>query len=152
MMDGDQLKLSSQICFPMYSVSRLITKVYKPYLDELGITYPQYLVLLVLWENDNQSVNDISKKLILNTNTISPLLKRMEKLKLIQRNRSIKDERSVLVQLTESGTELKNKALPIPEKLINELTTKNIQLEDVIKLKDLLCKWMSVLSEQKELE
>lgn len=152
MMDGDQLKLSSQICFPMYSVSRLITKVYKPYLDELGITYPQYLVLLVLWENDNQSVNDISKKLILNTNTISPLLKRMEKLKLIQRNRSIKDERSVLVQLTESGTELKNKALPIPEKLIKELTTKNIQLEDVIKLKDLLCKWMSVLSEQKELE
>lgn len=152
MMDGDQLKLSSQICFPMYSVSRLITKVYKPYLDELGITYPQYLVLLVLWENDNQSVNDISKKLILNTNTISPLLKRMERLKLIQRNRSIKDERSVLVQLTESGTELKNKALPIPEKLIKELTTKNIQLEDVIKLKDLLCKWMSVLSEQKELE
>ena len=152
MMDGDQLKLSSQICFPMYSVSRLITKVYKPYLDELGITYPQYLVLLVLWENDNQTVNDISKKLILNTNTISPLLKRMERLKLIQRNRSIKDERSVLVQLTESGTELKNKALPIPEKLINELTTKNIQVEDVIKLKDLLCKWMSVLSEQKELE
>ena len=145
MMDGNQLKLSSQICFPMYSVSRLITKLYKPYLDELGITYPQYLVLLVLWENDNQSVNNISKKLLLNTNTISPLLKRMEKLKLIQRTRSSKDERSVLVELTESGAELKNNALPIPEKLMNELMAKDISVEDIKILKDLLCNWMTVL-------
>lgn len=151
MMDGNQLKLSSQICFPMYSVSRLITKLYKPYLDELGITYPQYLVLLVLWENDNQSVNDISKKLLLNTNTISPLLKRMEKLKLIQRTRSNKDERSVLVELTESGAEMKNNALSIPEKLMNELMDKDISVEDIIKLKDLLCNWMTVLSEERDL-
>ncbi len=150
-MDGSQLKLSNQICFPMYSVSRLITKLYKPYLDELGITYPQYLVLLVLWENDNQSVNDISKKLLLNTNTISPLLKRMEKLKLIRRNRSSKDERSVLVELTESGAEMKNNALSIPEKLMNELIDKDISEEDILKLKDLLCNWMTVLSEKRDL-
>lgn len=146
----DQLKLSSQVCFPMYSVSRLITKRYKPYLDELGITYPQYLVLLVLWENNNQTVNEISNKLILNTNTISPLLKRMEKLDVIQRIRSSKDERSVLVQLTERGKNMKTKALSIPEELIKELTTMNIQIEDIVKMKDLLCEWMSVLSEEKE--
>lgn len=151
MKDGNQLKLSSQICFPMYSVSRLITKLYKPYLDELGITYPQYLVLLVLWENDNQSVNDISKKLLLNSNTISPLLKRMEKLKLIQRTRSSEDERSVLVELTDRGSEMKNNALPIPEKLMNELIAKDIRFEDIIKLKDLLCNWMTVLSEERDL-
>ncbi len=150
MKKGDQLKLSNQICFPIYSVSRLITKAYKPFLSELGITYPQYLVLLVLWEKDKQTVNDISKKLILNSNTISPLLKRMEKLLLIERNRSIKDERSVLVQLTEIGKKMKTKALPIPEKLIEALATDKIKFEDIAKLKDLLCVWMSVLSDSKD--
>jgi len=82
-MNEQQLLLSSQICFPIYSVSRLITKAYKPYLEELGITYPQYLVLMVLWENDKLSVSQITEKLLLNTNTMSPLLKRMEKLKLV---------------------------------------------------------------------
>jgi hypothetical protein len=76
-MNDAQLKLSSQICFPLYSASRLITKAYKPYLDEMGITYPQYLVLLVLWENDGLYVNQITE-LLLSTNTLSPLL-RMEK-------------------------------------------------------------------------
>ena len=150
MKKGYQLKLSNQICFPIYSVSRLITKAYKPFLSELGITYPQYLVLLVLWEKDKQTVNDISKKLILNSNTISPLLKRMEKLLLIERNRSIKDERSVLVQLTEIGKKMKTKALPIPEKLIEALATDKIKFEDIAKLKDLLCVWMSVLSDSKD--
>lgn len=82
-MDDSQLQLSNQICFPLYSGSRLITKAYKPFLDEMGITYPQYLVLMVLWENDNLSVNQITEKLFLNTNTVSPLLKRMEKMNLI---------------------------------------------------------------------
>jgi hypothetical protein len=77
-MNDAQLKLSSQICFPFRF--RLITKAYKPYLDEMGITYPQYLVLLVLWENDGLYVNQITEKLLLSTNTLSPLLKRMEKI------------------------------------------------------------------------
>jgi DNA-binding MarR family transcriptional regulator len=78
-MNDAQLKLSSQICFPLYSASRLITKAYKPYLDEMGLRIP-YLVLLVLWENDGLYVNQITEKLLLSTNTLSPLLKRMEKM------------------------------------------------------------------------
>ncbi len=137
-MDETQLQLSNQICFPLYSASRLITKAYKPYLDKMGLTYPQYLVLLVLWENDGLTVNQISEKLLLNTNTISPLLKRMEKMELLKRNRSSEDERSVIVQLTDKGKKLKIQALPIPEKLITELISDNIKFEDMLRLKDIL--------------
>jgi DNA-binding MarR family transcriptional regulator len=146
-MDKAQLQLSNQICFPIYSVSRLITKAYKPFLDELGLTYPQYLVLMVLWENNNISVNQISEKLFLNTNTLSPLLKRMEKMELLQRNRSCEDERSVIVQLTEKGGNMQARALPIPEKLIQILLAENIQLAEVIQLKGVVNEWIRILSE-----
>jgi len=145
-MDDKQLQLSSQICFPLYSASRLITKAYKPYLEELGLTYPQYLVLMVLWENDGLSVSQIKEKLLLDTNTLSPLLKRMEKMEILQRNRSSKDERSVIVQLTESGKQLKTKALPIPEKLISELLSNELKIEDMLKLKDILDELIRVLN------
>ncbi len=79
-MELEQLKLSNQICFPIYTASRLITKAYKPFLEKMGLTYPQYLVLLVLWEHGSLSINQIGKKLHLNTNTLSPLIKRMEKI------------------------------------------------------------------------
>ena len=146
-MDNKALQLSSQICFPIYSASRLITKAYKPYLDEMGITYPQYLVLMVLWENDHLTVNQITEKLLLNTNTISPLLKRMEKLELIQRNRSREDERSVIVALTEKGKLLKDKAKPIPEKLLKILLNENINLSEVLQLKEMLNQWIEILTE-----
>ena len=146
-MDDAQLKLSNQICFPIYSASRLITKAYKPYLDEMGLTYPQYLVLMVLWENDALSVNQITEKLLLNTNTLSPLLQRMEKMGLLQRNRSSKDERSVIVQLTEKGMNLKTQAKPIPEKLIKILLTENIKVSDVLQLKEMLNEWIKILTE-----
>ncbi len=146
-MDNTQLQLSNQICFPIYSASRLITKAYKPYLDEMGITYPQYLVLMVLWENNNLSVNQITEKLLLNTNTLSPLLKRMEKMELLQRNRSSKDERSVIVQLTGKGEKLQTMAKPIPEKLIKILLTENINLSEVLQLKDMLNEWIRILSD-----
>ena len=145
-MNDTQLQLGNQICFPIYSASRLITKAYKPYLDKLGITYPQYLVLMVLWENDGLSVNQITEKLLLNTNTLSPLLKRMEKMELIQRSRCTEDERSVIIKLTANGKQLKTKALPIPEKLIAELLTDRIQMEDMLQLKDTLCELITVLS------
>jgi DNA-binding MarR family transcriptional regulator len=141
-----QLQLSNQICFPIYSVSRLITKAYKPFLDELGLTYPQYLVLIVLWENNNISVNQISEKLFLNTNTLSPLLKRMEKMELLQRNRSCEDERSVIVQLTEKGEKMQARALHIPEKLIKILLAENIQLAEVLQLKEVVNEWIRILS------
>jgi DNA-binding MarR family transcriptional regulator len=146
-MNEDQLKLSRQICFPLYSASRLITKAYKPYLDEMEITYPQYLVLLVLWENDSLSVNQITEKLLLNTNTLSPLLKRMEKMELLKRTRSSEDERSVIVQLTEKGRRLKEQAKPIPEKLIKILLTENIDVSDVIQLKEMLNNWITILTD-----
>lgn len=146
-MDSPQLKLSNQICFPLYSVSRLITKAYKPYLDEMGLTYPQYLVLLVLWENDGLSVNQITEKLLLNTNTLSPLLKRMEKMEILQRNRSSEDERSVIVQITEKGKQLKTLAIPIPENLIKTLLTENISMANVIQLKDMLNEWIKILTD-----
>lgn len=146
-MDSPQLKLSNQICFPLYSVSRLITKAYKPYLDEMGLTYPQYLVLLVLWENDGLTVNQITEKLLLNTNTLSPLLKRMEKMEILQRNRSSEDERSVIVQITEKGEQLKTLAKPIPENLIKTLLTENISMANVIQLKDMLNEWIKILTD-----
>jgi len=149
-MKDSQLQLSNQICFPLYSASRLITIAYKPYLDKLDLTYPQYLVLLVLWENDGLSVNQISKRLLLNTNTLSPLLKRMEKMDLLQRNRSSEDERSVIVELTESGKELKSKALLIPEKLFAELISEKIKIEDMLKLKDILSELILVLTNKRE--
>ena len=149
-MEDAQLKLSNQICFPLYSVSRLITKAYKPFLDKMGITYPQYLVLIVLWENDELTVNQITEKLLLNTNTLSPLLKRMEKMEIIERNRSEEDERSVIIKLTQKGKELKNQAILIPNQLVKLLVTENIQVEDMIQLKNMLNEWISVLSEKKE--
>lgn len=148
-MNDTQLQLSNQICFPLYSASRLMTQAYKPHLDELGITYPQYLVLMVLWENDGLSVNQITGKLLLNTNTLSPLLKRMEHMKLLKRSRSKEDERTVIIELTPHGKQLKSKALPIPEKLVAELKSDKIEFEDLLKLKDTLCELISVLNTKK---
>jgi len=151
-MDDDALQLSSQVCFPIYSASRLITKAYKPYLDEMGITYPQYLVLMVLWENDHLSVHQITEKLLLNTNTLSPLLKRMEKLELIARNRSREDERSVIVELKEKGRLLKDKAKPIPENLLKILLDENISLSEILLLREMLHKWIDILIENNKLK
>jgi DNA-binding MarR family transcriptional regulator len=111
----------------------------------MGLTYPQYLVLLVLWENDNIAMNKIGEKLLLNTNTLSPLIKRMEKMDLLQRKRSNKDERSVFIQLTEKGKKLKNTAIPIPEKLLNTLLTEDVTLTEIMLLKDTLNKWSDIL-------
>lgn len=149
-MELGQLKLSNQICFPIYTASRLITKAYKPFLEKMGLTYPQYLVLLVLWEHGSLSINQIGEKLLLNTNTLSPLIKRMEKTKLLNRTRSAKDERSVLVELTEKGRSLKTQASPVPRKLLNTLVSENVELTEVILLKDTLDKLINILSEKSE--
>ncbi len=135
-MKYDQLKLENQLCFPVYAASRLITREYQPYLDELEITYPQYLVLMILWEKDEMPVNDIAKKLILNTNTITPLLKRMETQGLVNRERSKEDERKVIVKLTEKGNVLKEKAVLIPERLASQLLEGPMGVEELIRLKE----------------
>ncbi len=145
-MGYDQLKLDNQLCFPVYAASRLITREYQPLLDNLEITYPQYLVLLVLWESDRLSVNDIAKKLILNTNTITPLLKRMEQQGLILRKRSETDERKVMVHLSSKGLNLKEKASEIPQELAKRLSESNIEMNDLIQLKESLDSIISFLS------
>ncbi|NHB68856.1 MarR family winged helix-turn-helix transcriptional regulator [Perlabentimonas gracilis] len=137
-MAHDQLKLSNQICFPVYAASRLITREYQPHLDELGITYPQYIALMVLWEKDEISVNEITQKLILNTNTVTPLLKRMELQGLITRQRSNTDERKVIVKLTQKGKALEEKAAEIPQKLIEGLADSNMTVNELISLKESL--------------
>jgi DNA-binding MarR family transcriptional regulator len=134
----EQLKLENQLCFPFYAASRLITREYQPFLDRLGITYPQYLVLMILWEADGMPVNDIAKKLILNTNTITPLLKRMEKQGIVKRKRSREDERMVMVHLTTRGRQLQEEAALIPEQLACRLAGGEMKAGDLIRLKEML--------------
>lgn len=137
-MNFEQLKLANQLCFPVYAASRLIIREYQPHLDQLGITYPQYLVLMVLWETDSISVNDITQRLILNTNTVTPILKRMQAQGLISRQRSGDDERKVIITLTPKGRQLQVEAAAIPEKMAADLVSENISVEDLQKLKDQL--------------
>lgn len=125
----DALKLENQLCFRFYTVSRLITQAYGPLLDRLGVTYPQYLVLLVLWENDAQPVNDIAKRLVLETNTVTPLLKRMEAEGLVRRTRGTEDARQVIVSLTEKGSRLRETAKDIPDQMGSTITCCNIPSE-----------------------
>ena len=117
-----QLKLENQLCFRFYTVSRLLTQIYYPLLKSLGITYPQYLVLMVLWEADHQPVNDIAKRLLLNTNTITPLLKRMETDGLIKRKKDKVDGRKVIVTLTKKGKLMEEQAVAVPDNLIKSIT------------------------------
>ncbi len=145
-MEYEQLKLDNQICFPVYAASRLITREYQPYLEKLGITYPQYLVLMVLWENDGIAVNDISYKLILNTNTITPLLKRMETMGIIKRQRSNDDERKVIVNLTNQGKQLQAVASSIPEALSVSLLSGDFNIKELQELKDKLNNLIKFLS------
>lgn len=114
----EQLKLDNQICFRIYTASRLITQAYRPLLEPLGLTYPQYLVMLVLWEHDNMTVNEIGQRLLLESNTLTPLLKRMEQNHLIVRSRGIVDSRQTLVTLTKKGRHLESCAKDIPDCLI----------------------------------
>ncbi|MFY0256249.1 MarR family winged helix-turn-helix transcriptional regulator [Chitinophaga sp. 30R24] len=112
-----QLKLSDQLCFSFYAVSRLVTSHYQPLLQALDLTYPQYLVMLSLWEHETLSVKALGKLLMLDSGTLTPLLKRLENKKLIRRTRSKTDERIVDIQLTEQGSLLREAAADIPEKL-----------------------------------
>ena len=118
----EQLKLDNQLCFRLYTASRLVAGAYNPYFEQLGITYPQYLVLLILWENDHQPVNDIAKRLHLETNTVTPLLQRMEKAGLIVRKRGEKDTRQRIVSLTPQALAMREKAKEIPLGLAKEIT------------------------------
>ncbi len=133
-----QLKLENQLCFPVYAASRLIIREYQPHLDRLGITYAQYLALMVLWESDNIPVSEITQRLILNTNTVTPILKRMEAQGLITRQRSGRDERQVIVTLTTKGRQLEVEAALIPEQVASGLISAEVGAADLLQMKERL--------------
>lgn len=113
----DALALDQQLCFALYSASRAVTRLYRPLLDALGLTYPQYLVMLVLWERGTVTVKELGKALDLDSGTLSPLLKRLEANGIVARVRSAADERSVLVAPTEAGAALRERAAAVPERI-----------------------------------
>src|SRR5580693_8536531 len=112
------LLLDNQLCFAVYSTAHVFNRVYKPLLDRLGLTYPQYLVMLVLWEGDGVPVKEIGERLFLDSGTLTPLLKRLERAGLIKRTRSTEDERQVLIDLTAQGQALKDKARTVPPSIL----------------------------------
>ena len=112
------LLLGNQLCFAVYSTAHAFNRVYKPLLDRLGLTYPQYLVMLVLWERDDVSVKDIGERLFLDSGTLTPLLKRLEAAGLIKRTRNKDDERQVLIALTAQGEALREQAKMLPEAIL----------------------------------
>jgi len=118
-MGNDKLILDNQLCFAIYAGTRQITKIYKPYLHELGLTYTQYISLLVLWEEDKITVKKLGKKLYLDSGTLTPLLKKLDALGLIKTTRDNIDKRNVLISLTENGKTLKEKAYEIPNKVFS---------------------------------
>jgi len=126
-----ELQLDNQLCFRIYTASRLIIQAYTPVLAPLGITYPQYLVLMVLWEQDSQPVNDIAHRLMLETNTVTPLLQRMEKLGIISRKKGEKDKRQQIVSLTEKGKAMEQQAYEtIPSCMTEQLSECPLMLDD----------------------
>jgi DNA-binding MarR family transcriptional regulator len=141
----EQLKLSNQLCFRLYTVTRLITQAYRPLLDPLGLTYPQYLVMMVLWEQDNQTVGDIGRRLMLDTNTLTPMLQRMEREGLLVRTHGISDGRQTLVSLTKKGIHLEEQAKDIPACMSQNWhgdTMSNDQLNSMVNAIDTLINGM----------
>lgn len=130
-----ELRLDNQICFRLYTAARLITQAYTPMLSELGITYPQYLVLMVLWEKDAIPVNDIARRLLLETNTVTPLLQRMERQGLVIRERGEQDRRQQFVSLTEKGKAMEEQACAlIPRGMGERLSACPLKMEDYVGL------------------
>ncbi|APW49226.1 MarR family transcriptional regulator [Acinetobacter indicus] len=142
-MSKNQLCLDEQLCFPIYAASNLIVKAYRPFLTPLGLTYPQYLVMLVLWEKECVSVGDLGQILHLDSGTLTPLLKRMETSGLINRSRDPNDERRVLISLKDKGRDLSAEAEKIPKEL-----TKNIEFDNLNQLRDELKVLVNLLSER----
>jgi DNA-binding MarR family transcriptional regulator len=127
----DLLKIDNFVCFALYSAGHAFTRLYKPLLDPLGLTYPQYLVMAVLWEKDGRTVGEIGEKLLLESSTLTPLLKRLETAGMVRRTRDQDDERVVRIQLTPKGAELKQKAAEIPQAIG---CATNITIPEVMKL------------------
>lgn len=134
-MNDDALKLDNQLCFPLYAAARRITKLYRPVLDPLGLTYTQYITMLALWERDGVTVTDLGKRLFLDSGTLTPLLKRLDQQGLVTRVRGAEDERVVTVHLTERGRAMKAQAAEVPARVASCV---NLSLADGRELHRLL--------------
>ena len=115
----EALLLQNQLCFPLYAASKEVVRLYKPFLDEIGLTYTQYIAMMVLWEARALSVKELGDRLYLDSGTLTPLLKKMEAQGIVSRKRSAQDERSVIVSVTEEGEALRQRALQVPERMSN---------------------------------
>lgn len=142
----ESLKLENQLCFPIYALSRQITAIYRPHLEAIDLTYPQYLVMLALWQQETVTVKQLGKLLWLDSGTLTPLLKRMEENGLLTRTRSEADERVVNIRISKKGTALKKQARAIPDAIKNALATDEDQL---FQLRDQLKQILSVTAENK---
>lgn len=142
----DELKLNNQLCFPTYALSRQITNMYRPHLEKLGLTYPQYLVLMVLWEYKQVTIKCLGELLWLDTGTLTPLLKRMEASELLIRKRSEEDERVVNVSITTKGQTLEKDAKAIPSEIKKELKMTDSEVEE---LREHLKSILSTISKNK---
>lgn len=139
----DLLNLKNQVCFPIYALAKEVVNQYRPLLDELDVTYPQYLVLMVLWDQEEQTVGQLGEKLFLDSGTLTPLLKRMEQKNMVVRKRSSSDERIVKLSLTQKGIDLKEKAKEIPHRLMESM---RVSEDELMQLKTIITK---ILSKQK---
>ena len=132
-LPAPSLDLDDQLCFALYAASRAVTARYRPMLEEIGLTYPQYLVMMLLWEQDDQTVGQLGTRLALDSGTLSPLLKRLTAAGLVTRHRRIEDERSVSISLTPAGRALRDKALPISEAMIGAIAFDQGQFDELKK-------------------
>jgi DNA-binding MarR family transcriptional regulator len=146
----DELQLDDQLCFALYNASRALTRAYAPLLEPLGLTYPQYLVLLVLWERDNLPIKQLGERLALDSGTLTPLLKRLERQGLVERRRGEDDERLVRIRLTPSGRALRSKAKKVPLELACRAgyDVDSPSMQDLVRLREQLRALAQRLSDQ----
>lgn len=145
-MSSENLKLSRQGCFRLYTAARLLIQVYQPWFAKLGITYTQYLVLMVLWEQDAQPLNAISRRLYLDSNTLTPLIKRMEAMKMVTRRKNKDDARQTIITLTEHGRDLRQQAAAIPDCMATVLREKGMADEEFAAMMPILDHLIETLS------
>jgi len=141
----DPLRLENQLCFPLYACAREIVKAYRPYLDELGLTYTQYITMMVLWEEERISVKELGQKLHLDSGTLTPLLKKLEGKGYLTRSRLREDERVVMASITDAGWALKKEAAFVPEAMRSKVTS--FARNDAKALYELLYQLMEILGE-----
>ena len=130
----EMIKLDNQLCFPLYACAKEIVRRYKPYLEEIALTYTQYITMMVLWEESQINVKELGERLYLDSGTLTPVLKRLEQKKLITRQRDVRDERSLIVTLTDEGIKLREKAVEVPYKMAGCVTLDEKDAKDLYRI------------------